>query len=430
MRPVIAVHPGPAGIVPAMGHPSIKRMFARRIALLLVLAGALALLGLVGWRAFLDRAGGDFVYAPEDARWVLSGDAKTLIRAAFGGLDKRPVLDYRVMAISAGQLGGAAADNNSFYRRDRSGRAGPLAWVVGRLRLSAAGITNPAAIDARYIARLLRQIRAMPAAYRVRLVARGWRYDDAGRRDVAGTYTHVANSYVWWLSEQAPDVIAPVVSIHPYRPDALEILQHWAEKGVVAVAWQPVRQNIDLDDPRTRAFYRALAEYGVGLQLPVGPVDTVYDRKRERVDPAALQAALKAGVSVTISVNAGDGSGVVKQVVRLLRGPYGHRLRVDLSGVLAGGALSDVLVPLLRHPRLYSHLVYASGYPRSAVDMRIDLEELAQRGFIRPDNVAALREIYRVNPLLFVFVTLRTVALPHTQLSLPASVFTATAGGN
>lgn len=405
------------------GKSTSRRSFYRRVVLLLIVAGLLLPLGKVGWRAFLDHAGGG-IFAPEDAPWVLSADARGLIGAAFAGLDGRPVVDYRVMAISDGQLGEKAIDNDSFYRRDDSGQAGPLAWLVGQLRLSAAGVAQPEALDAVYMSRVLRQIRAMPATYRVHLLARGWRYDDAGRRDVSGTFTHVANRYVWWLSQQAPDVIEPVVSIHPYRAHALDLLAKWARRGVNAVAWQPLRQNIDLNDPRTKAFYRTLAAHGMGLYLPVGRIDTVYDRKRNRISPMALRPALKAGVAVTINLRPGDDAAVVDQVLRLLRGPYAQQLRVDLSGVLASGALSEVLSPLLQHPRLYSHLVYASGYPRSAVNRRIDLETLAERGFIDAD-VGALREIYRVNPLLFVFVVLRTLHLPHTQLQLPIGVFAA-----
>src|SRR5699024_6119690 len=114
------------------------------------------------------------------------------IHEAFAGLKHNRVVDYRVLAVSAGQLGAGQIANNSFYRR---GQTGPLAWVTGQLRLSAAGVDEASALDAVYLSRLLRQIRAMPAGYRMHVLARGWRYDDAGRRDVEGSYTHVANAY-------------------------------------------------------------------------------------------------------------------------------------------------------------------------------------------------------------------------------------------
>lgn len=416
----------PAGhviVLHHMGNPKTRHVLYRRIALILLVGAALAVLGKAGWRLFVEHNGGAFVYAPEDARWVLSDDARSLINEAFAGLEGRAVVDHRVMVISRGRLGDGAMDNASFYRRDSNARAGPLAWMRSRLRLSAAGVADHKAVDAVYISRLLRQIRAMPGAYRVNLLARGWRYDDAGRRDVAGTYTYIANDYVWWLSQQAPEVIRPVVSIHPYRANALELLSQWAARGVNAVTWRPVNQNIDLDDPRTQAFYAALAAHDMTLYLPAGGVDTAFDRKRTRVAPMALQAALKAGVDVVVCIQAGDGQRVLEPLLGLLRGSYGQQLQVVLSGVLSEDALDDVLAPLMQHPQLYSHLRYASGYPRSAMNRRIDLDALAARGFIEADEVEPLREIYRVNPLLFVFVTLRTVRLPHTQLRLPASVF-------
>lgn len=407
-----------------MKRQSSMHNLYQRIGVLLLALALLTLAAMVGWRLFVHEVGGDFRYAPEAARWVLSQRAQGLIEAAVAELDAQGVVDYRVLAVPTQALAGAPAADN-FYRRDRGGRAGPLAWISRVLHLSAAGMGPGMPVETLYVSRLLRLARALPVDYRVRLLARGWRYDDAGRRDVAGTYTHVANAHVWWLAQQAPQVIEPVVSIHPYRPDALALLARWAQRGVAAVTWQPLRQNINLADPRTQAFYRALAAHDVALQLPVGTIDTVYERERDHVAPLALRPALQAGVTVMISVNAAGNRQVMRQVVRLLHGPYADQLHVSLTGVLADGALENVLLPLLQHPQLYAHIRYASGYPRSAIDRRIDLAALAAHGFIDPADVAPLREIYALNPLLFVLVTLRTLHLPYTGLQLPAAVFAA-----
>jgi len=390
--------------------------------MVLVCVALLGWLGMAGWRAFLSHAGGAFVHAPEDARWLLPDAAQALIHEAFSGLEHDRVVDYRVLAVSAGQLGSDKIVNDSFYRQ---GQAGPLAWVIGQLRLSAAGVDGVGDLDASYLSRLLRQVRALPADYRMHLLARGWRYDDAGERDVEGTYTHVANAYVWWLAQQVPDVIEPVVSIHPYRADARAALAKWAERGVSTVAWQPLRQNIDLTDARTEKFYQALAAHHMTLQLPVGSLTTSYARERRQVQPQALQAALQAGVSVVVAIRGNGDNDVVEAVMRLLRGPHAEQVQVLLAGALSRSTLDSILLPLLQHPRLYSHFLFASDYPRSAVNMTIDLRALARAGFIRAADVEPLRAIYQLNPLLFVFVTMRHLRLPQTQVRLATSVFTA-----
>lgn len=414
-----------------MSELSVTRVLVRRVLLLTIMGSLVALLVIVGWRIFLNRAGGHFQYAPEDAPWVLSDEARKLVASAFHGLGKAVIVDYHVGVISQGSLGDAEIDNDSYYRREYDQNdqdAGPLTRIVTHLRLTAAGVGNLEAVDGRYVSRLLRQIRAMPGSYKVHLLARGWRYTHSGRRNKAGTYTHVANAYVWWLAQQAPEVVVPVVSIHPYRQDALKVLAQWADKGVHAVAWWPVRQNIDLGDPRSKAFYTAMAKYDMVLQVPVGTIDTVYAPGTGAIAPQLLQLPLGMGVTVIARVHAGEsgvgGKRITSRLLRLVNSSHGDRLQIMLAGAFTSESASSVLMTLLQHPDLYGHLRYASGYPLSAVDMRIDLDALADEGFIRARNIAPLREIYHVNPLLFVYVLSRTVRLPSTSLQLPLSVFT------
>jgi hypothetical protein len=40
----------------------------------------------------------------------------------------------------------------------------------------------------------------------------------------------VPNEWVWRVAAAFPDVFVPVASVHPYRKDALQQLQHWADK--------------------------------------------------------------------------------------------------------------------------------------------------------------------------------------------------------
>lgn len=407
-----------------MKQPATIHLLCRRLLLVTVIGALVLVFVLTAWRGFVQRVGGHFDYVPADARWVLSTDAQTLVAAAFADVAAdAAIVDYHVTAISTGHLGNHEIVNNSYYRQDRSGAAGPLAWVETQLRLAGAGVADipAAAIDGRYVSRLLSQIRAMPIAYKTRVLAQGWRYDNTGERDAAATYTHVSNDYVWWLAQQAPTAIVPVVSIHPYRRDAQQQLAYWADKGVQAVAWWPLRQNIDLRDPRSLIFYAALAKHDMTLQLPVGAVTTAQAADDGRIPITALRAPLLQGATVVARAQAG--AGVVEQLLRLARGDLGERLRISLAGVFADGAANGVLQRLLQQPELATHLRYASNYPLSAMASAIDLDSLAAAGFISMENVQPLREIHGVNPLLFVYVLARTVHLPETTLRLPVSVF-------
>ena len=294
------------------------------------------------------------------------------------------------------------------------------------MRQHAAGIRHTTRADAEYLSRLLRQIKAMPGVYQGQLLARDAVYDQHGRREDAKTLGYIANDYVVWMARQAPKLLSPVVSVHPYRRDAVAAIARWAKAGVKAVSWLPIAQHIDLDDPKLADVYAALAEHKMTLYLPVG-YRHAENGAEGWIDPQALRAPLAAGVNVLVTIGgaeSGDGKSVMPGLFALLREPaLTEHLAIDLAGVLATGQLNGVLAPLLQHPQFVDHLRYASGYPQPAIAAAIDLDVLADRDFIDPGAIASLRAIYDVNPLLFAFVTLRQVHLPGTDLRLPDRVF-------
>src|SRR5699024_4993124 len=144
------------------------------------------------------------------------------------------------------QLGTGTIANDSFHGRS----AGPVAWLRQQLRFNAAGIDKAGHADALYASLLLRQIDAMPGAYRVRLLARGWRYEDAVQCYILRTHDHTVHAYVACPWQQAPDRSEPAALIHPYLPDVLERRMYCIDRCFMAVSRQPVRQNIELDDRR------------------------------------------------------------------------------------------------------------------------------------------------------------------------------------
>lgn len=402
------------------------RAFFRRCALVALVLAAAGVLLLVAWRSALNHFAGGWTHAPEDAPWMLSIRAAALVDAAFEGVQSKAVVDARVAAYSRGQLAGSTFYNNSGHRGDGDNDESPLIWLQSRIREHAAGIRHADRADAEYLSRLLRQARTMPGAYRADLFARDAVYDHSGERDHKRSVDYVTNDYVVWLADQAPDVLSPVVSVHPYRANAPALLERWAKAGVRNISWLPVAQRIDLADARVAECYAVMAEHGMTLRLPVG-----YRHADNGIEgwigADALRRALDAGVEVVVTIGGArgrDGQSIMPGLFALLREPdYRERLAVDLAGVLAPGQLDDVLLPLLQHPQFYHRLRYASGYPEPAVAAAIRLGALARRGFIDPALIAPLREIYDVNPLLFVLATLRQVRLPATELRLPAPVF-------
>lgn len=400
--------------------------FVNRVLAVAVVLLAIAILAVVGWRAVLDRYAGAWTHAPEDAPWVLSDAAQALIDSAFADADGRAILDGHIDALAKGQQWAPTVGDRPQLQSATDKRASPLAWLSEQVRDHAAGIRDSQRAEAEYLSRLMRQIQAMPNGYRGRIVARDAVYDTHGVRDDTATVDYVDNAYVVWLADQASERLAPAVSIHPYRSDALAELARWAEAGAVGVSWRPVAQRIDLADPRVAAFYAQMKAHGLTLYLPLGHW-RAENGGQGWIGADALTAALSAGLDVEARIGdpvGPEGQRLMPDLFALLRNDaLASHLTLDLSGVLAPARLKTVLEPLLQHPQFFAHLRYASGYPEPAIASAIRLDALADGGFIGADQITSLRAIYDVNPLLFAFVTMRQIRLPATDLRLPASVF-------
>ena len=63
----------------------------------------------------------------------------------------------------------------------------------------------------------------------------------------------------------------PVISVHPYRTDAVEVLARYARQGVRFVKWLPNVMNIDpANMEKNRGFYEAMARLDMTLITHTG----------------------------------------------------------------------------------------------------------------------------------------------------------------
>jgi mannonate dehydratase len=420
-------------------------MARRRWTIRIVYAGlllvALAILAGGAGQVLIGHLGGAWRHQPEDARWLLSDGAQALVARAYQGLDG-PVLDHRVHLLSLGQAKGRGYDNRSFVHARFLRGWDPRARLYGRILRDAAGIRDLDRADAEYVARLVRLGRSLPGAHRIRLAALDQRYDGAGRPRSEQTPYHVDNDYVVDIAGRYPDLFSPIVSIHPLRPDAVEALARWAEQGVRGVQWWPAVQDFDPADERLDAYYRALVEHDLTLLARTGDARGLTDGVDAYGDPWRYRRALERGVRVVLSGGGGgvrypdptartDAKGETPRItgvavfMQLLRETgEDARLYADLGALTHGDRVPQTLARLLQHPDVFARLVYASDYPLPAMNAAAAIEALADQGFVTAAQAAALAEIYDVNPLLFDFVAMRLLRLPHTDLGLPDAVFT------
>jgi len=69
------------------------------------------------------------------------------------------------------------------------------------------------------------------------------------------TGVYVPNDYVLSVAEEFPHVFLPVVSVHPYREDAIEELERCYKRGSRMVKWLPNAMGIDPSNGQTLSFF-------------------------------------------------------------------------------------------------------------------------------------------------------------------------------
>lgn len=393
-----------------------------------VLMGGLA--GLFLCWGCTDRLGGAFSGAPEELQGRLSPAARLLVERAFSDLGGAPVVDYHahVVGMGSGNLAEVNEDLLSWWHPLKRGKA--------CIYLSACGITNRATASEDYVARLVRLVRGFGYPVKVHILAMDHFYDPDGRINRERTEFYVANEYVVGLAERYPDLFIPVVSVHPYRPDAIAELEKWAQRGVRQVKWLPNAQGMDPSDPRNDDFYRVMSQYGMVLLSHTGEEKAVDARDAQRLgNPLLLRRPLDLGVRVILAHCASLGSNpdldhpgrVVSNVELFFRmmneEKYRGLLVADISATTQANRTPYPLLDLIERPELQGRLVNGSDYPLPAINCVIWTRKLVRLGLISAEERSGLNEIYEYNPLLFDFVLKRTIRHPVTQQRLAGSVF-------
>jgi predicted TIM-barrel fold metal-dependent hydrolase len=302
---------------------------------------------------------------------------------------------------------------------------------------SASGIRSEENTDEEYVARLVRLARASKHRGKYHILAFDKHYKPDGIVNLEKTNMYVPNRYVVELGQKYPDIFLPIISVHPYRTDALQELDKWAKAGVKYVKWLPNAMGMDPANPGIEPFYRKMKEHNMILLSHAGEEQAVEAEKDQRLgNPLRLRKPLDMGVRVIVAHAASLGScddrdsRTTEQVncfdlfLRLMdEQKYVGLLFGEISAILQFNRMPVPLATLLKRPDLHSRLVNGSDYPLPAVNALIHTRSLARDGFITAEERQALNEIYDYNPLLFDFVLKRTIRHPETKQKLAASVF-------
>lgn len=394
--------------------------------LLAMLAGLMLLPG-----CLIDQIGGAFGKPPDELQKTASAAAQKLIDQAFDDIDPARLVDFHTHIAAIGTTIPGAFVNPKM----RSGLN--LDRLKFLIYTSASGIKKLENADQEYIERLVHLARAIKRHGKYRILALDKNYNPDGTVNLTKTNMYVPNDYVVELARRHPDIFSPVISVHPYRQDALVEIDKWAEAGLKYIKWLPNAMGIDPAAKSVEPFYRRMKQHNMILLSHAGEEQAVQAEDDQRLgNPLLLRKPLDIGVRVIVAHAASLGScedldnPAVKETscfdlfLRLMDEPkYVGLVFGEISAMLQFNRMPGPLAELLKRQDLHPRLVNGSDYPLPAINSLIWTRSLARDGFITAEERQALNEIYDYNPLLFDFVLKRTVNHPETKQKLAPSIF-------
>lgn len=380
----------------------------------------------------LHRIGGAFKNDPEELKLRISAPASDLIKRAFDDIDPARLVDYHTHVAGLG-----TGTNGTFVNPKMRTWRHPFHRAKLKVYLSAGGVKDEGRADDQIVARLVRLVSNIESHGTHKLLAFDKNYHRDGTTNLAKTEFYVPNNYVFDLVAAHPDLFEPVISVNPYRLNALKDLKEGAQFGARMVKWLPNAMGIDPSDEVCDPFYGKMRELNLVLLSHGGEERAVEAQEDQKLgNPLLLRRALDHGVKVIVAHCAGLGDNpdlddrarkAVSNFELFLRlmgeRKYEGLLFADISAMTQYNRAGRPLRTILEREDLHERLVNGSDYPLPAINFLIRTGALVKAGYITTDERACLNEIYDYNPLLFDFVLKRSLKMPGTKKRLPAKVF-------
>lgn len=363
---------------------------------------------------------------------TLSLEAQSLVQTAFHDLEFEWV-DYHIHLLGLGT-------EQTYANPKMLDWHNPVQLYRYKVYMKASGIEDEKSANKQYLDRLSQLIADFPKPGKSYLLAFDKFYTSDGKVNAEETEFYISNQYLDQTVKNYPDKFLPMISVHPFRPDAIEQLKAWREKGVRFIKWLPNAMGMDPSDPKLSDYFAQVKKLDMVILTHTGielAVDTAENQ--DLGNPLRWRMALDMGVKVVFAhvgslgacLNLEDKNQSDMQKVpcfdlalkMMSEEKYQNNLFADISAVASVNRKSNVLPTLLARKDLHHRLVYGSDYPIPAINVMVSTKLLASRGLLTDDEAKQLTEIYSYNSLLFYFVLNRTLHHPETGDKFPVSLF-------
>jgi uncharacterized protein len=275
--------------------------------------------------------------------------------------------------------------------------------------------------DVAFVQRLLALLNTLPKGAKAMLYAFDKAHGANGDADHANTAFFVPNDYAMALAKHYPARLEWVASIHPYRQDCVNVLQHAVANGARAVKWLPPTMGIDPASAQCDRFYKAAAELNIPIISHGGEEKALHGANQPLFgNPLRLRRALDAGVRVVIAHCATMGTDVddTGQTVRsfdifanlMADSQWQNRLYGDISAIVLRNRDTAVLKTLLTETDWHPRLLNGSDYPLTGVLPLISLATFVKADLLAEEALEPLTALQDYHPFRFDFVLKRSVS--------------------
>lgn len=382
----------------------------------------------------------------------LSKKARDLINAVYKPFidKKQTIVDHHVHVIGVGnslcKLCPEIENTGIYVNNKRFSLFHPVLFIKTKVLMNSSMIADQDKADAQYARHLFNLAMDVPANTEFYLLAMEGYWERKNPQsppemNKEKTDLYIPNEYIVKLADclnkkMGKNCFVPVISVHPYRPKATEILEKYHKAGVRFVKWLPNIMNIDprINDSEYSSFYKKMHGLGMALIVHTGweQALNVIDKKHQKLGyPEYLENALNAGVTVIMSHCGGDKKlkigckdsqkSFLEMMNKANKKPewslYGETSAITLKKNIPH------LVNLLGNENLKNKILYGSDYPLPATYSLYPVNKLIKQGFLSPVLKKPLKEIFDYNPLIFDFVLKRTIKHPRTNKGFPEEAF-------
>lgn len=341
--------------------------------------------------------------------------SRELVAAAFEDIDPATIWDVHAHLVGVGD-----GDTGAWTNPEMESPAHPFQMLQKRFYMNAACVEGQKPLDLAFLRRLNALHDQLPTGVKFMLLAFDVWHDEDGTRRQEKTTFYLPNQYARRVAWSWPDRYEWICSIHPYRLDCVEELDHCVRLGARAVKWLPPAMGIDPASPLCDRFYERCAHHGIPILSHAGAERAVESHLPDVGNPLRLRRPLEHGVKIIVAHCASLGDGIDLDVgpdgpslanfdlfARMMDEPqYEGQLFGEISALTQNNR-ADALHAVIERQEWHPRLLNGSDYPLPGVFPIFSPRNLVYADHITGREAAGLGDLRESNPWLFDFVLKR-----------------------